>query len=98
MVWPPTEVEQLGFVVRFRFAAARGGMALVELMSALGDEVCQQRGLGFRGAGEMQRVELTITRFGDSATEEDRDTVSAWLGARDGIGALEVGPLIVVEV
>lgn len=89
--------EQLGFVVRFHFVSARGGIALMELMSALGEDLCQSRALGFKGGGDMQRVELTMTRTSRPMTDEDREAVSRWLQSREGVRALEVGPLIPVE-
>jgi uncharacterized protein YggL (DUF469 family) len=89
--------EQLGFVVRFHFVSPRGGLALVELMSALGDDLCRSRALGFKGGGDMQDVELTMTRTSRPLTDEDRDAVSRWLQSREGVRALEVGPLTPVE-
>ncbi len=60
------------------------------LLSALLDESIEARGLAYGGSVTGGFV----SRWGrGSATEHDREAVSAWLSAREEVKAVKVGPL-----
>jgi uncharacterized protein YggL (DUF469 family) len=83
------EFKEYGFAVSFRLAESLSPMAKDDFWALFTAEVIRKRGLAFSGHEEGY-----ITKFGrGSATEGDREAVSAWLKERPGVNRVTVGPL-----
>ena len=83
------EFKEYGFAVSFRLSESLSPKARDDLWALFVEELIEKRGLALSGNEEGY-----ITKFGrGSATEEDRQAVSAWLTARSDIGRVTVGPL-----
>ena len=83
------EFKEYGFAVSFRLSDSLSPKAKDDLWALFIAELIEKRGLAFSGNEEGY-----ITKFGrGSATEEDREAVSAWLTERPGIDRVTIGPL-----
>jgi len=83
------EFKEYGFALGFRLRPSLTPKESDDFWSAFIGELIEKRGLAY-GGGE----EGYVTRFGTgSATEADRDAVSAWLASHPGVERVVAGPL-----
>jgi uncharacterized protein YggL (DUF469 family) len=83
------EFKEYGFAVSLRLSGSLSPRARDDFWALFLGELIAKRLLAFSGNEEGY-----ITKFGrGSATEEDRNAVSAWLTDRAGVERVTVGPL-----
>ena len=83
------EFKEYGFAVSFRLSDSLSPKARDDLWALFRGELMETRGLAYSGNEEGY-----ITKFGrGSATEEDRNAVSAWLADQRGVERVTIGRL-----
>jgi uncharacterized protein len=88
------EFTELGFAATFTLEDHVTGGGVHEFLDRLASEVLEPRGLECGGGGD-RGWELFVSRpDGESASEDDRAAVSAWLAGRAEVREVTVGPLI----
>lgn len=84
------EFRELGFSVSMELHRLLTGDEQDAFLSELLDQLIEARGLVYGGGADMGFVSYPGR---GSATEEDREAVSAWLSARAEVKTVTVGPL-----
>ena len=83
------DFKEYGFAVSFRLSDSLSPQERDDFWLAFIGGLIERRGLAFGG-----REEGFVTKFGrGSATEADREAVSAWLKAQQGVERVGVGAL-----
>ena len=88
------EFTEWGFTATFTLADQVTGDAVPEFLDVLTSEVLEPRGLQCGGGGDRGWELFIFKPEGESATEDDRAAVSAWLAGRAEVSEVTVSPLI----
>jgi uncharacterized protein len=88
------EFAERGFAATFTLADRVTGDAVHDFLELLASEVLEPRGLQCGGGGDRGWELFIFNPDRESASEEDRAAVTAWLASRDEVSEVTVGPLI----
>jgi uncharacterized protein len=88
------EFQEWGFAATFTLADHIAGDLVHDFLDLLTSEVLEPRGLQCGGGGDRGWELFVFKPDGQSASDEDRAAVSAWLAARAEVSEVTVGPLI----
>jgi uncharacterized protein YggL (DUF469 family) len=88
------EFTEWGFAATFTLADHVTGDAVHEFLDLLAAEAFEPRGLQCGGGGDRGWELFVFKADGESASEEDRAAVSAWLEGRVEVTEVSVSPLM----